>query len=69
MHTCPGLGPRQTHKHPVSLGTCSVAFRPQKGVGVHDLSISGLNNAARMLAVYASPPRSPATAQDSLPAA
>lgn len=30
---------------------------------------SGLDHAAHMLAVYASPPRSPASLQDSLPAA
>jgi hypothetical protein len=30
--------------------------------------LSGLNHTARVLAVYASPPQSPASTQDSLPA-
>jgi len=59
----PGGG---TRARPV-FGPLPFAFRFYDSVGLHEQSISGLNHAARILAVYASHRRLPDAAQHSLP--
>lgn len=66
VHACPVLRPRQDLRaRPHGPSVSPSAFRTTSAPAITILS--GLNGAARVLPVYASPRRSPAPAQHSVP--
>ena len=66
MRACPALRPRRDlGARPT--GRFGVAFRRLENLGSHGAVMSGLNDTACPLAVYASPRRLPDATQNSLP--